>query len=167
MLKKIILPVLVSLTFISCNCQKKTQTDAQGNLIMPKTSDKIVNSTYPTEKPEKNIVRLAECQNVFLKEQQMNVTFNKTLDDSRCPMNARCVWAGNASVEIELMTTTSRPKKFKISVGELRDGLVQTINFGGYKVTLENLYPSNSTQMPFNKLKGKYVIDLKVEKSTN
>lgn len=165
MFQKIILPLFIFLTFISCNCQKNV--NQEGEFIMPKTSSKVVNSTYPKEKAEKNIVRLVEKQNVFLKEQQMNVTFLKTTNDSRCPMNARCIWAGNASVEVELMTTTSRPKVLTLSVGDLRDGLVQTIEFSGFKVTLEQLYPSNATDMPFSKLKGKYVIDLKIESATD
>ena len=161
MFRKIILPAIVSLVFVSCNSQKKTASDS---FIMPKTADKAVNSTYPTEKPAADIVRLVEKQNTFLKDQQMNVTFKRAVQDSRCPMNARCIWAGNATVEIELMTTYSRPVLYKLTVGDLRGDLVNSVEFSGYKITLENLYPSNSTETPFAKLKGKYVIDLKVEK---
>jgi hypothetical protein len=31
------------------------------------------------------------------------VTFEKVLEDSRCPMNARCVWEGNARVLISVI----------------------------------------------------------------
>ena len=41
--------------------------------------------------------------------------------------------------------------------------LVLTLVFGGKKITLTNIYPSNSTDIGFEDLKGKYVIDLKVE----
>lgn len=163
MLKKFILPVIVSLAFISCNSQKKATDNT--SVTMPKTADKVVNSTYPAEKPLQDIVRLVEKQNTFLKDKQINITFKRTVDDSRCPMNARCIWAGNATVEVELMTPTSRPVLYKLSIGDLRGNLVDSIEFSGYKITLENLYPSNSTETNFTKLKGKYVIDLKVEKS--
>lgn len=165
MFRTITLSAFTFLTFFSCNCQKTVCQD--GDSVMPQTSSKAVNSTYPKQKVGKNTVRLCEKQNIFLKDHQMNITFKRTVDDSRCPMNARCIWAGNASVEVELMTTTSRPQTYKLSVGDLRDGLVNRVDFGGYKVTLEQLYPSNSTDMPFSKLKGKYVIDLKVEPITN
>jgi hypothetical protein len=35
---------------------------------MPTTSSETVNSTYPTEKPEKGAVRLVEKQNIFRKK---------------------------------------------------------------------------------------------------
>ena len=81
---------------------------------MPVTSSQEVNSTYPTEKPESGVTRLIEKQNIFL-EKKVNITFNKVTEDNRCPMNARCVWAGYASAEIEVMSVHSRPRKFIVS----------------------------------------------------
>lgn len=159
MLNKFILPAVISLTFFSCNSQKNLS-----EVTMPKTSDQTVNSTYPTEKAAENILRLVEKQKAFLQEPQMNVTFKRTVADSRCPMNARCVWAGNATVEVEFAKNSSTPVVHKLSVGDLRGDLVNSVVISGYKYTLQNLYPSNSTEMDFSKLKGKYVIDLKVEK---
>lgn len=159
MLNKFILLSVISLTFLSCNSQKKLS-----EVTMPKTSDQTVNSTYPTEKPDQNILRLVEKQKAFLKEPQMNVTFKRTVADSRCPMNARCVWAGNATVEVEFANNASTPVVHKLSVGDLRGELASSVVVSGYRYTLQNLYPSNSTEVGFAKLKGKYVIDLKFEK---
>ena len=131
---------------------------------MPKTASPTVNSTYPRTTQDAGTVRLPEGKNIFIQNKQINISFNKVISDNRCPMNARCIWAGDATVEIELMSTKSRPAKIQLSVGDLRDKTKKRFAYyDGFKFTLENLYPSNSTDFNFNKLKGFYVIDVKVE----
>lgn len=162
-MKNIFSIIILALLGISLSC--KSQKIAHQSTSAPeKTASAAVNSTFPKEKPQKNIVRLKEKQNIFLKTEQMNITFKKVVQDSRCPMNARCIWAGNATVEIEVMSTTSRPMKYQLSIGDLRKDLVNSVNISGYKISLENLYPNNSKEEHSEKLKGKYIIDLKVEK---
>ena len=154
MKSKIFLLAISALIFTQCASQKKST-----NVKMPTTSSETVNSTYPTEKPEKGDVRLVEKQNIFSEENKLNITFVKTIEDSRCPMNARCITAGFATVEVEVMSLHSRPRKFTISTQDNKNSFV----FQGKKFTLTNIYPSNSTDISFEDLKGKYVIDLKVE----
>lgn len=154
MKSKILLLAISSLIFIQCVSQNKTNDSK-----MPTTSSETVNSTYPTEKPENGTVRLVEKQNIFSEENKLNITFVKTIEDSRCPMNARCVTAGFATVEVEVMSLHSRPRKFTVSTQDNKNSFV----FQGKKFTLTHIYPSNSTQIGFEKLKGKYVIDLKIE----
>lgn len=154
MKSKIFLLAISSLIFIQCASQNKTNDSK-----MPTTSSETVNSTYPTEKPEKGTVRLLEKQNIFSEENKLNITFTRTTEDSRCPMNARCVTAGFATVEVEVMSLHSRPRKFTVSTQDNKNSFV----FQGKKFTLTHIYPSNSTEIDFEKLKGKYVIDLKIE----
>jgi hypothetical protein len=35
------------------------------------------------------------------------ITFEKVVEDSRCPMNARCVWEGNARVALSVLEVRS------------------------------------------------------------
>lgn len=169
---KYLLPLaLFAASFQSCSSQKmienKNTLAGQESFVMPKTASPTINSTYPAFKQDENTVRLPEGKNIFIKDKQFNISFNKVVSDNRCPMNARCIWAGDATVEIELMSTTSRPKKFKLSTGDLRDkSKTRFAYFDGYKFTLENLYPSTTNDMNFEKLKGYYVIDVKVENIT-
>lgn len=151
---KIISLAISALIFTQCASQKKAN-----ELKMPTTNSEAVNSTYPSEKPETGVIRLIEKQNIFSEEYKLNITFVKTIEDSRCPMNARCIDAGYATVEIEVMNLHSRPKKFTVSSLENKNSFV----FGGKKIKLINLYPSNSTDVGFEELKGKYVLDLKIE----
>jgi hypothetical protein len=34
------------------------------------------------------------------------IHFSEVIDDSRCPMNARCIWEGNAKVAVEVLDRT-------------------------------------------------------------
>lgn len=37
-----------------------------------------------------------------IQNEAIKITFNKVLEDSRCPKGARCAWAGNARVSLTL-----------------------------------------------------------------
>lgn len=84
-------------------------------------------------------VTLALGQQVFVKDQQLNISFDKVANDSRCPAKVQCIWAGNATVTITAMTTTSRPQTLTLSLGDLRGGLSQTQRFANVIITLDSL----------------------------
>lgn len=151
---KFLVLTVFSLVAIDCSSQKKTI-----DMKMPETSSKTVNSTYPTQKPAMDVVRLLETQNIFLEEHKMNITFKKVTEDSRCPMNVRCIKPGDAKLEIEVMGIATRPKKFLVSTEKNENFFV----FNGMKFTLENLYPSLSTEIGMKELQGKYVADIRIE----
>ena len=153
--------ILAAATFLvtQCTCQQKST-----EMKMPVTSSQEVNSTYPTEKPDSGVTRLIEKQNIFLENEKVNITFNKVTEDNRCPMNARCITAGFASVEIEVMGRQTRPVKFIISTTEdAQKNLKNAFVFNHHKYTLVNFYPATSTEIGFEELQGKYMIDIKIE----
>jgi hypothetical protein len=39
----------------------------------------------------------------------MNVTFKGISEDSRCPKDVNCIWAGVAVAQVEVMGTATRP----------------------------------------------------------
>ena len=84
-------------------------------------------------------VTLALGQNIFVKEHQLNLTFDKVLNDSRCPTGVQCIWAGNATVAVTAMTTASRPQTLNLSIGNLRGDLRQTQRFANMDITLTAL----------------------------
>lgn len=87
-------------------------------------------------------VTLALGQNIFVKEHQLNLTFDKVLNDSRCATDVQCIWAGNATVAVTAMTTTSRPQTLNLSIGDLRGDLRQTQRFANRDITLTALSPT-------------------------
>lgn len=156
---KIFLLAISLLFVIQCASQKNKLA-----VKMPTTTSKEVNTTYPTKNPEKGVTRLLETQNLFLEKEQVNITFKRVTEDSRCPMNARCITAGFATAEIEVMSVHSRPMRFLVSTeNNPSQKLTNSFEFNGHKYTLVNFYPANSTDVGFEKLQGKYVIDIKIE----
>lgn len=75
---------------------------------------------------------------------RVTITFLSVTQDSRCPMNAKCIWAGNATAKI----------KVSVRGGETRTFLLNTMgkdNAGtadAYRVQLEGLEPGKLASRP-------------------
>lgn len=154
MKKIILLPVMILLT-LQCAGQKKTASP------LPETTSEAVNRTYPQKAPEKGTVRLKESENVFLKEEQLNLTFLRMVEDKRCPMEVKCIKAGDATVEIEVMGLYTRPRVFAVSQNKTNGK--ESFVFAGRKFTLQGIYPAKSMHLKPEDMQGKYVIDVKIE----
>lgn len=64
----------------------------------------------------------------------------EVLEDSRCPMNARCVWAGRVRVKMLWLRPTGEKQPFEVTLGEstpLADGAIR----------LESVRPDKMTNM--------------------
>lgn len=91
---------------------------------------------------------------------QLTVKFVSVLDDSRCPEDANCIWAGNAKIQIKLKKSKGAWKTF-----ELNSNLTEkTVEFAGYKIKLTDLDPKPRTNIRINR--HGYTATLSVEKST-
>ncbi|MDQ0477520.1 hypothetical protein [Chryseobacterium sp. MDT2-18] len=116
---------------------------------------------------KKNVVYFKEGENKFLKEYEMNVTFKRMLEDSRCPKDVQCVWAGNAMAEIEVMGIYTRPVILQLStMNDASRSYYNTQNFNGYKISLVEVSPDITSAKGFKALKGSYKIALQFEKET-
>lgn len=78
---------------------------------------------------------------------QQNVTLNvDSINDSRCPANALCVWLGNATVKFSLKTD-SQTQTGELCLGQcgqqLKNRDVVTVQLGGqsFDVTLSEVKP--------------------------
>ena len=121
------------------------------------------NSNSSTD--QKNIIYLKEGENKFLKEYEMNVTFKKMIEDSRCPKEVQCIWAGNATAEIELMGIYTRPSIINLSTtNDVKKGWSTMHEFNGYSISLIEVSPETTSAKGFKSLQGNYRIALKLEK---
>lgn len=145
---------------------------------IPKTSNHLpVNtkdvkiSDQETEKPKlsdsKGIIYLKEGENKFLKEYEMNVTFKRMVEDSRCPKDVQCVWAGNAIAEVEFMGIYTRPVTVQLStINDTKKGHSTTRKFNGYSIALIEVTPQSTSAKGFKSLQGSYQITLQFTKDS-
>lgn len=89
---------------------------------------------------------------------RLTIKFVSIVDDSRCPLNVQCVWAGNAKITIAVSKGKAAPKFVEINTA-----LKPTaIKLYGYTITLEGLTQNDPTMMgPFDR---PLVVTLSVKK---
>ena len=143
----------------------KTTTDISVTKKDVKVSEKVSEKQATSNK--KGMIYLKEGENKFLKEYEMNVTFKRMVEDSRCPKDVQCIWAGNAIAEVEFMGTYTRPVTVQLSTtNDANKGYANSEKFNGYKITLEDVTPETTSAKGFKSLKGNYQIALKFEKDS-
>jgi hypothetical protein len=82
---------------------------------------------------------LKQGQRVTFKRTSLRIKFVTVESDSRCPSDVKCVWAGNAAVQVEV-STGSRSKTLTLNTGR-GSALVSEIEYKGYRLKLVGLSP--------------------------
>ena len=86
-------------------------------------------------------------QTAAVSGQDVRITFSRVTEDSRCPVDVTCVWAGDAKIELTIVRDGSSPEKRilsitppinEVSVGDLR------IRFVGLAPAPRQSEPSSS-----------------------
>lgn len=114
------------------------------------------------------VIYLKEGENKFLKEYEMNVTFKQMSEDSRCPKDVNCIWAGVATADVEFMGLYTRPVTLKLStMNDAKKGYSKTQQFNGYSVSLVEVSPETTSNKGLKALKGSYRIGLKITKGAS
>jgi len=75
-----------------------------------------------------------------LAKSKLVIKFVKVIEDSRCPADVNCIWAGNAKIEVEI-TKGSKSKTFVLNT----TGNETAANFANYSVTFTDLKPEKTT----------------------
>jgi len=90
---------------------------------------------------------LAHSATVEVADTGLEVRFQGVLEDSRCPENARCMWAGNARVELHVGVEGEAGESLVLNThgGE---ALPSTGCAGGLELELFGLRPYPSTEGP-------------------
>lgn len=68
------------------------------------------------------------------------------VEDSRCPADANCIWAGNAKVTIKVTNRRGESKTFDLNTN--LDG--KSARFGGYEITLGEVTPYPRSDIRIN-----------------
>ncbi|MBK1897474.1 hypothetical protein [Chryseobacterium paridis] len=158
MLYKTILFSVGMLALTNCNAQKETRSSTQSTGTAS-TKEKTMNK-------EGNIIYFTEGENKFLKEYQMNVTFNKISEDSRCPEGVNCIWAGVAVANVTVMGTTTRPVTLTLATTDNEGRNYSTsAEFNGYTISLKEVTPFPTSKDGTQGLAGKYKIGIAIQKT--
>lgn len=64
----------------------------------------------------------------------------KVLEDSRCPMNARCVWAGRVRLQMAWIRGNGEKQPFEVTLGE-------SVQLADGQFTLESVRPDKRTDV--------------------
>lgn len=76
----------------------------------------------------------------------LKIKFVKLVEDSRCPTDANCIWAGSAKIQIKVTGKRGASKTFEINTGIAP----QTATFEGYEIKLTDLTPKPATNIRIN-----------------
>lgn len=77
----------------------------------------------------------------------IRLKFVDMVEDSRCPSDTQCIWAGNAKITVSLSNGGRRPKIFEINTGVKP----QTIVFAGYEIKITKLTPHPASNIRIRK----------------
>jgi hypothetical protein len=104
-------------------------------------------------------VQIAKGQERAVQGSGTKIKFVEIIEDSRCPTDVNCVWAGNAKIKIEVRVRRGQPRVF-----ELNSALApKVVSYAGYDFKLVSLAPQLRSNVRINP--DKYVVTIEVKKS--
>lgn len=101
-------------------------------------------------------------EKVLIREIETSITFVRVVEDTRCPVNVYCVWAGRVTVELEFREKNKTVSRVNLTIPggeekELKGYIVKLL-----KVEPEREYPEKM-EIPLSD----YKITLKVSRQTS
>jgi len=79
---------------------------------------------------------------------RISIKFVSIVEDSRCPMNAKCVWAGNAKIKLAVSKGKMAAKFIELNIGVEPN----SVRLYGYTISLEGLTQNHPEMMgPMNR----------------
>ena len=88
----------------------------------------------------------------------LRVRFISIVEDSRCPTDTNCIWAGNAKIRMRV-TKSGRAKDIEMHT----NGPNNTVAVNGYSLTLMKLTPEPRSNIRINP--NGYVATIKISRS--
>jgi hypothetical protein len=101
---------------------------------------------------------LALGQTATIEGEKLVIKFKAVLEDSRCPVNVVCVWAGNGKVEFETLDIDGQNKTVILNTEE--EPRATTLK--GHKLTLISLNPPRIDGVSISP--GDYSVTLRVDR---
>ena len=103
---------------------------------------------------------LGISQTASIEGEKLVIKFKAVLEDSRCPINVVCVWAGNGKVEFEILDIDGQNKTVILNTEEEP----RAVTLKGHKLKLISLNPPRIDGVSISS--GDYSVTLLVEKKS-
>lgn len=99
-------------------------------------------------------IQLAPNEQAVYEPQGLTVEFIRVVEDSRCPRDTTCVWAGEVKVQVATRLGTAAPVQHEIKAGE-------HASVGAFRVSVVDVQPErlSTREIP----QEEYRVTLKVE----
>ena len=139
---------LLILTAAACGTNSGTDLDTDGSEAI---------AAALASGPLELTLRHGEYQRVA--GEQLGVEFVRVASDSRCPIDAVCVWMGDAVAEIELSAAGGRTGRVQLHTSQEP----RSATWNGVRITLLELAPAPRASQPTPP--ERYSVRLRVERS--
>lgn len=100
---------------------------------------KAQDSTSVKVTPPKIAVKLMLGKKVVLANTE--ITFEAVLEDSRCPKNVTCIWAGQAKVRVRVQAKGGPMERKEILFNPGLQGSIFLVETKDCRIVVDNLYP--------------------------
>lgn len=99
-------------------------------------------------KPQTNQqLKLTVNQQKTVTKDRLKIKFISVVEDSRCPTDTNCIWAGNAKVQIKVSNSKGASKTFELNMN-LEPNIV---SFADYEIKIINLTPQPASNIRINR----------------
>lgn len=107
----------------------------------------IFGSFMTAEAQTNQIIKVRVNQQKTHARSKLKIQFVSLVEDSRCPEGVRCVWAGNAKIQVKVTDSTGESKTFEMNtnLGPKGDSL------GGYAINLISVEPRPRANIRINR----------------
>lgn len=85
-------------------------------------------------------------QTVEIASEELAITFRQVTEDSRCPVDVVCFWAGQAVIDVEVAQQGVSLGSFSLTLGQ--DDEAAHVGIAGYRITFLGLDPIPDTRNP-------------------
>lgn len=77
----------------------------------------------------------------------LKIRFVDMIEDSRCPSDAQCIWAGNAKIKVQISRVGEKAETFELNTG----AEPQSVVVAGYEIKLIGLTPEPASNIRIRK----------------
>jgi len=94
-----------------------------------------------------SIFQLSIGQTATLPMERLSIRFTGVVEDSRCPVDVQCVWAGNAKVTLDVSQTGKARQTITLNSNlEPRE-----VAYEGFRIRFEGLVPQPRSNPPIRR----------------